>query len=269
VGQVQMLVLALLVVEGVGACLGAVALVVTILRGLMAHRMAVFSVFLAIPNTALRALANKSTNIGDEEEEEDSDNGGRERARRGAARLGWQQEQVCCCVQQRGFRFAWHCGLTPSQPPSPAAAEEAKAAEAEAATRKKKRSEVAAADAEAEQDGDDADAGGGGGAGSARRRVSIVGGGAAAGGALGRVVSWRGAGAAGPGPPCLWTRRLFVPSSRAFTPCSFPSRCPTATPTPPPGQGRAVAGGADGCGHEGAPQDAVQRQAHRQQVGGG
>jgi hypothetical protein len=77
VWHLQTLVLALLVAEGVGVCVGAVVIVVTILRGLMQHRMAVFSVFLAIPNVALRTLANKSTNIGDEEEDSDDGKFGR------------------------------------------------------------------------------------------------------------------------------------------------------------------------------------------------
>ncbi len=52
-------------------CCGSVAGLLLILRALMAHRMTVFSVFLAVPNAALRTLANKSTVIGDEEEESD------------------------------------------------------------------------------------------------------------------------------------------------------------------------------------------------------
>jgi hypothetical protein len=69
----QMLVVVLLTVEGVGVCIGTLAAVIMIFRGLMRHRSALFSVFLAVPNPALRTLANKSTNIGDEED--DSDDG--------------------------------------------------------------------------------------------------------------------------------------------------------------------------------------------------
>jgi hypothetical protein len=66
-------VLVLLVVEDVGVCLGAVAALLAIFAGLTAHRASVVSVFLAVPNAALRALANKSTAI--DEDEDDSDDG--------------------------------------------------------------------------------------------------------------------------------------------------------------------------------------------------
>ena len=63
--------MALLVVEGVGVCLGSVVGVLLVLRSLMAHRASLCSVFLGVPNVALRTLASKSTNIGDEDEESD------------------------------------------------------------------------------------------------------------------------------------------------------------------------------------------------------
>ena len=81
-------ILALLIVEGVGVCMGAVAGVVSILRSLMRHRAALFSVFLALPNTAIRTLANKSTNIGDEEE--DSDDGAQAGGCTTALEMHWQ-----------------------------------------------------------------------------------------------------------------------------------------------------------------------------------
>lgn len=72
--------LGLLVAEGVAVCCGSLVGLLLILRALMAHRATVFSVFLAVPNTALRTLANKSVVIGDDEEESDD---GAAAARRG------------------------------------------------------------------------------------------------------------------------------------------------------------------------------------------
>lgn len=73
VNRAQILVLLLLIVEGAGVCFGSVIGLLFVLRSLMAHRASLCSVFLALPNIALRTLANKSTNIGDEDE--DSDDG--------------------------------------------------------------------------------------------------------------------------------------------------------------------------------------------------
>lgn len=76
IASLQRLLLALLIAEGIAVCLGSVAAFVLVLRSLMRHRANLFGVFLAIPNTALRTLANKSTTIGDEEEDSDDGEGG-------------------------------------------------------------------------------------------------------------------------------------------------------------------------------------------------
>ena len=73
IDDVQILVMALLGLEGVGLCVGSFFAVLLVLRALMAHRKGMFSIFLALPNVALRTLANKSTNIGDDEDSDDGE----------------------------------------------------------------------------------------------------------------------------------------------------------------------------------------------------
>lgn len=152
-------VLALLVAEGVAVSAGAVAAVVYILRGLMRHRAALFSVFLAVPHAALRTLASKSTRVADEDEDAASDD---EDARAAAD-----------------------------------AADAAKAAAKERDGARKAGSRGGGSDDDEEDAGGGGGAKGGGGA-SLRRRVSIAGGardddgGGAAGGGGGGGQSARG-----------------------------------------------------------------------------
>lgn len=61
---VQQVMLALLCVEGVGFMVAAVITIIRLLRGISVHRLALFSVFLAVPHTFLRTLASKSVSIG-------------------------------------------------------------------------------------------------------------------------------------------------------------------------------------------------------------
>lgn len=103
--------LGLLVAEGVAVCCGSVVALSLILRALMAHRATVFSVFLAVPNAALRTLANKSTVIGDEEEESDD----------GARRL-CHALRCClarCCGAGAVRRWTPSGGHAPTTPTSP------------------------------------------------------------------------------------------------------------------------------------------------------
>jgi hypothetical protein len=68
---VQQVLLALLCVEGVGFMVAAVITIIRLLRGISVHRLALFSVFLAVPHTFLRTLASKSVSIGVDDGDED------------------------------------------------------------------------------------------------------------------------------------------------------------------------------------------------------
>jgi hypothetical protein len=68
---IQKELVALLCVEGVGFMLLSVILIIRLLRSISVHRQALFSVFLAIPQTYLRTLASKSVSIGDEDADEE------------------------------------------------------------------------------------------------------------------------------------------------------------------------------------------------------
>lgn len=67
----QKAVLALLIIEGLLVLVLAVGLVARLLKGISVHRQALFSVFLAIPNSYLRTLASRSINIGEEGDEDE------------------------------------------------------------------------------------------------------------------------------------------------------------------------------------------------------
>jgi hypothetical protein len=66
VALVQRVLLALLCIEGAAFMVVAVGALFRFLASISVHRQALFSVFLAIPNTYLRTLASKSVSIGDE-----------------------------------------------------------------------------------------------------------------------------------------------------------------------------------------------------------
>lgn len=68
---VQKALLALLCIEGAGCLFLAVAMLIRLLRSISVHRQALFSVFLAVPNSYLRTLASKSVSIGDEDADEE------------------------------------------------------------------------------------------------------------------------------------------------------------------------------------------------------
>ena len=64
----QRLLVELIAAEGFCVCCGSVAVVVVAMRAVLARRAALFGLFLAVPNAALKALASRSTNNGDEDE---------------------------------------------------------------------------------------------------------------------------------------------------------------------------------------------------------
>lgn len=79
--------LSLLCIEGAAFMLLAMVVLFRFLAGISVHRQALFSVFLAIPNTFLRTLASKSVSIGDEDaESEDGEMGEWQRV----GRNSWQ-----------------------------------------------------------------------------------------------------------------------------------------------------------------------------------
>jgi hypothetical protein len=82
---VQQVLLALLCVEGVGFMVAAVITIIRLLRGISVHRLALFSVFLAVPHSFLRTLASKSVSIGVDDGDEDE----------GEPR-GWITGGTCC-----------------------------------------------------------------------------------------------------------------------------------------------------------------------------
>lgn len=107
--QARNAVLGLLLAEGVGVSAALVACIFAILRSLMAHRAALFSVFLALPNAAIRALANKSVAIG--EEAEDSDEGACARRQGGGNRgqvAGARRPLVCSVLHAKAVLVASH-----------------------------------------------------------------------------------------------------------------------------------------------------------------
>lgn len=65
----------LLCIEGAVLMLVAVGVLVRLLGSISVHRQALFSVFLAIPNTYLRTLASKSVSIGDEDADSEDGEG--------------------------------------------------------------------------------------------------------------------------------------------------------------------------------------------------
>lgn len=89
--KVQQELVALLCLEGAGFMILAVVLIIRLLRSISVHRQALFSVFLAVPNTYLRTLASKSVSISDEDADEDE---GKHAA--AAARVS---ASVCVCVR--------------------------------------------------------------------------------------------------------------------------------------------------------------------------
>jgi hypothetical protein len=68
---VQYTCIALMVIEGFCIIIMAVFTVVQLLTGISQHRQALFSVFLAIPNRYLRALASKSVSIEEDDTHEE------------------------------------------------------------------------------------------------------------------------------------------------------------------------------------------------------
>jgi hypothetical protein len=68
---IQRELVALLCIEGVGFMLVSVVIIIRLLRSISVHRQALFSVFLAVPQTYLRTLASKSVSIGDEDADEE------------------------------------------------------------------------------------------------------------------------------------------------------------------------------------------------------
>lgn len=72
---VQRTLLALLCIEGAAFMVFAVGMLIRLLRSISVHRQALFSVFLAVPNTFLRTLASKSVSIGDEDADSEDGEG--------------------------------------------------------------------------------------------------------------------------------------------------------------------------------------------------
>ena len=73
--------LALLAIEGASILFIGAGLVTRLLDNVSAHRRAIFSVFLAIPNSCLRSLANKNANMEDNQgRDEDNSISGRDNA---------------------------------------------------------------------------------------------------------------------------------------------------------------------------------------------
>lgn len=82
--SLQLVVLALLVVEGSLTCLAAVGYAAWLLSRVARHRAALYTVFLTVPNNCLRMLGSKSISL--EDDEEGSQDGGARGSRAARAR---------------------------------------------------------------------------------------------------------------------------------------------------------------------------------------
>lgn len=72
--KARQVLLALLFTEGVGFMILAIFTIIRLLRSISVHRLALFSVFLAVPHNFLRTLASKSVSIGvDDGDDEDGE----------------------------------------------------------------------------------------------------------------------------------------------------------------------------------------------------
>ena len=89
VEQLRISVLVLLAVEGFLVIVGATYYVTHQLNAITQHRKALFTVFLAIPNSFLRSLASRSTSIGDEESSDEENGEQTIRSLRFSYVVGW------------------------------------------------------------------------------------------------------------------------------------------------------------------------------------